>query len=319
MKRRFLSAILAFVLILSVFPQTGFAAADENAMAIDYVTAKKIFVGDGNGNLNLESVLTRAELATLLVRLRGDEEKVKSDMARYTRACYFTDVPEWAKPSVGYCAGEGLMVGYSTFSFGPSDKVTPQQACTVILRHMGIPETDWSNETAVSKAIATGITPVDGFTDMTAIKRIEMAILIYKADTRIPEPAMTIDEMKAEIVRLTNIERANAGLSELTVLPALMDTAQAKADDMRANNYYGHTSPVYGTPGEMIRAAIPSARYCAENLGSWTKTPQEVVAGMMNSPAHRDIILSPKYTHIGVGILEGVDGGYWWVQHFTSF
>ena len=60
-------------------------------------------------------------------------------------------------------------------------------------------------------------------------------------------PTMSIDEMKAEIVRLTNAERVKAGLPELEVLPALMDTAQAKAQDFIDSGYYGHNSPVYGT------------------------------------------------------------------------
>jgi len=128
----------------------------------------------------------------------------------------------------------------------------------------------------------------------------------------------SIDEMKAEVVRLTNLERAKAGLPELAVLPALTDTAQAKADDMIRNHYYGHTSPVYGTPGEMIKAAIPSAKSCAENIASWTVTPQEVVEGLMESASHRTNILNQRYTHIGIGIVEGADGGYWWVQHFAG-
>ena len=126
MKHKILSTILALMLIISVFPQTGLAAeADERTRATDYVAAHKIFVGDGNGNLNLESGLTRAELAVLFVRLRGDEDKVNANIKNYTLDCYFTDVPAWAKPYVGYCAGEGLMVGYSLFKFGPGDPVTP--------------------------------------------------------------------------------------------------------------------------------------------------------------------------------------------------
>ena len=131
-------------------------------------------------------------------------------------------------------------------------------------------------------------------------------------------PAMTVEELKAEIVRLTNIERANAGQAELEALPALMGAAQAKADDMRQNHYYGHVSPVYGTPGEMIKAALPSTKSCAENIASWTKTPQEVVAGLMDSPKHRENMLSPKYAHIGVGIIVGAGGGYWWVVHYAG-
>ena len=131
-------------------------------------------------------------------------------------------------------------------------------------------------------------------------------------------PQMSISEMKQELIALTNAERKKAGLPELAELPALMGTAQLKADDMRINRYYGHNSPVYGMPGDMIKAAIPSARSAAENIASWTKTPQEVITGLMDSPGHRANILSAKYTHIGIGIIEGADGGYWWVQHFVG-
>jgi len=127
------------------------------------------------------------------------------------------------------------------------------------------------------------------------------------------ETGMTIDEMKAEIIRLTNAERAKSGLSELTVLPALMDCAQAKADDMLANHYYDHDSPVYGAPGQMIKAAVPSAKYYIENLSPWNKTPEEAFAGWTVSPEHLGNILLPRLTHIGVGIIEGANGGYWWV------
>jgi len=129
---------------------------------------------------------------------------------------------------------------------------------------------------------------------------------------------MTIGEMKAEIIRLTNAERVKAGVPELEVLPALMDTAQAKAEDLRANHYYGHHSPVYGTLGEMIKAAIPAAKSCAENLAPWTTTAVEAFAGWMDSPEHRAHILASKYTHIGVGIIKGTNGGYWWVQQFVT-
>jgi len=138
------------------------------------------------------------------------------------------------------------------------------------------------------------------------------------AQTAEQEPAMTIGEMKAEIIRLTNIERVKAGQPELEALPALMDTAQAKSDDMKNNHYYGHMSPVYGSPGEMIKAAIPSSKFRAENIAPWTETPKEVVAKFMDSPEHRNNMLSPKYTYIGVGIIEGLNGGFWWVVQYVG-
>ena len=132
------------------------------------------------------------------------------------------------------------------------------------------------------------------------------------------EPAMTIEEMKAEIVRLTNIERVNAGESPLEVLQALMDTAQAKADDMITNNYHGHISPTYGTPGEMIFSIIPKAKSCGENLVVWTYTPQDAIDGWMNSQGHKANILDNRFTHIGVGIVGSANEGYWIVQQFIQ-
>ena len=166
----------------SAISDSGSEFSDEHARAVGYVIANKVFVGDGTGNYNWESGLSRAELAVLFVRLRNDEEKVNDAKAHYIQACYFTDVPLWAQPYVGYCAEKGLMLGYNAHQFGPNDKVTPQQACTVILRHIGLPETEWSYETAVNNAKTVGIVSSSGFVDMTAIKRVEMASLIYEAE-----------------------------------------------------------------------------------------------------------------------------------------
>jgi uncharacterized protein YkwD len=128
----------------------------------------------------------------------------------------------------------------------------------------------------------------------------------------------SMDEMKAEIVRLTNIEREKNGVPKLEILPSLMDTAQLKADDMFVNDYYGHNSPVYGTAGELIKSQIPNVKSGAENLAAWNKTPQEAFASWLDSPAHYAIMINAKYTHIGVGVVEGAGGGYWWVSHFIS-
>ena len=130
--------------------------------------------------------------------------------------------------------------------------------------------------------------------------------------------AMSIDEMRLEIVRLTNAERVKSGLPGLEILPGLMGTAQAKAQDLLDSHYFDHVSPVYGTPGEMIKAAIPQAKSCGENLASWAKTPQEAFSGLLSSPAHKATMLDAKYTHIGIGVVEGANGGYWWVQQFCT-
>ena len=165
------------------------ADSNENELAADYMVAHGIYQGDASGNLNLESGLTRAELATVLARLRGDGQAVVDNAADYAWSCHFVDVPAWAKPYVGYCAENSLMQGYSVTHFGPSDSVTPGQACTVILRHMGYPETDWSYQTAIAKARAVGIAPDSGLEGAT-ITRGTIAVLIYRAIGKEAAPAV---------------------------------------------------------------------------------------------------------------------------------
>ena len=134
----------------------------------------------------------------------------------------------------------------------------------------------------------------------------------------VESPAMTPDEMKAELIRLTNIQREKAGVSALTVLPELMDCAQAKAQDMKDGGYSGHNSPVYGTPADMIRSFVPKAKAVGEILARWVQTPAEASAGWIGSQPHYEVMVNPKYTHIGIGFIEVGNGDFRWVVQFCQ-
>ena len=135
----------------------------------------------------------------------------------------------------------------------------------------------------------------------------------------IQAPAVSIFDMRLEIIRLTNIERAKAGVPELIILAPLMDCAQAKAQDFLDSNYFGHNSPVHGPAVDMILSYVPGIRTCGENLATWTVSPQDVVSGWMQSPEHQRIMLAPKFTHIGVGAIIADNGGMCWVQHLVGY
>jgi uncharacterized protein YkwD len=255
----------------------------------------------------------------------------------------FTDLPDWALPYVEYCYERGLVKGVSETQFDASGAVSPNALCAVILRYCGVPETDWEYGTAAGKAQSLGIAPDEGL-DGDTVTRGTVALVVKggmdyaeskKSETptealeamSAPQltpapsevPAMTIDEMKAEIVRLTNEEREKAGLKSLEVLPELMDCAQAKAQDFIDNHYFDHYSQKYGTVGEMIFSRVPNAGTAAENIGGWNKTPAGAFQSWMESTdGHKERMLTERLTHIGVGIAEGANGGYWWVQQFVA-
>ena len=132
--------------------------------------------------------------------------------------------------------------------------------------------------------------------------------------------------MEAEVIRLTNLERENQGLSHLSRNERLCQSALMHTLDMAENRFISHTA----SDGTDLKYRIDRAGYrgylmIGENLASGQVTPQQVVEGWMNSPGHRANILRTKYNEIGVAYILGdvatVDGSGWlkggyWTQHF---
>ncbi len=109
----------------------------------------------------------------------------------------------------------------------------------------------------------------------------------------------------AEIIRLTNVERQSLGLNPLKEDAQLDQAAAAKAADMFARDYWAHISPIGTQPWAFITAAGYIYRYAGENLARDFSDPNSVVQAWMNSPSHRENLLSDRYTDIGVAVADG--------------
>lgn len=116
-----------------------------------------------------------------------------------------------------------------------------------------------------------------------------------------------------QVVTLVNQERAKAGVKPLTADKALSAMALDKAKDMYNKGYFDHTSPTYGSPFDMMKTYGINYTYAGENIAKGQKTPQEVMQAWMNSPGHKQNILSPNYTKIGVAYYNSE-----WVQEFIA-
>lgn len=179
--KQILTLLLCATLVLSlVVPSFAAAGQTEQETAAAWLKENGILTGDQNGNLHLDSGLTRAELAVILTRLSDETGDMDRNAAYYRTICPFTDVPEWAMPFAGYCAQKQLMAGYGNKQFGPNDPVTPAAACTVMLRYLDCPASQWTYATACDKAAELGLLP-DGAADGASITRGNIAVLIYRA------------------------------------------------------------------------------------------------------------------------------------------
>lgn len=140
--------------------------------------------------------------------------------------------------------------------------------------------------------------------------------LIYPGQViTIPTVDSGVLNYESEVVRLVNEIRVQNGLKKLTEDWELSRVARYKSQDMKDNNYFSHTSPVYGTPFQMMKSFGISYKTAGENIAKGQKTPQAVVNAWMNSSGHRANILNSSYTKIGVGY---VANGNYWTQMFIG-
>jgi len=121
----------------------------------------------------------------------------------------------------------------------------------------------------------------------------------------------TMNQMEQKAAELVNRQRKNHGLEPLEISAELSSKARIKAQDMKRNNYFSHTSPVYGSPFAMMQSLGISYRSAAENIAMGYKTAEAVVQAWMASPSHRANILSARYETMGIGFSNG-----YWAQWF---
>lgn len=102
--------------------------------------------------------------------------------------------------------------------------------------------------------------------------------LIYSGQViNIPTKDLTVANYENEVIRLVNEIRVNNGLNKLKADWELSRVARFKSQDMKDNNYFSHTSPVYGSPFEMIKNFGISYRSAAENIAKGQRTPKAVL------------------------------------------
>lgn len=113
----------------------------------------------------------------------------------------------------------------------------------------------------------------------------------------------------ADILMLTNQDRAEYGLPSLKENATLNTAARLKAGDMVLNMYFAHVSPQGKTPWFWFKKAGYQYKHAGENLAVKFITSEAVEKGWMNSPTHRANILNTHYTEIGVATADGVYKG----------
>jgi len=105
--------------------------------------------------------------------------------------------------------------------------------------------------------------------------------------------------------------RAGAGLPALADDPAIDHVAFGWSDRMAASGRLEH-NPRYG---DEVFAARPEATTAGEVVGRGPE-PRPIFDEFLRSPAHRDAILRPAFTHATVGCVRDGGGQVWVTANF---
>ena len=148
---------------------------------------------------------------------------------------------------------------------------------------------------------------------VTKIDADQVQALYLPADLDLePDP-----EAERQMVELVNEERAAVGLPALRLEARLVPVAREHSAEMFRLRYFGHTSPVSGSPFDRLEAAGIAYSRAGENL-AYAQSVAVAHRGLMQSEGHRENILRPEFTRIGIGVISAGPYGRMFTQMFLT-
>jgi uncharacterized protein YkwD len=122
----------------------------------------------------------------------------------------------------------------------------------------------------------------------------------------------TVSQLASGVRCLIAQQRAGAGRPAVAPNARLAVAARGHAADMAARRYFAHTSLGGATLVNRLRRSgyIPKAgRWRVGEILAWATgeqaTPRGIVNAWMASPEHRRVLLDPRLTEVGVGLVFG--------------
>lgn len=113
-----------------------------------------------------------------------------------------------------------------------------------------------------------------------------------------------------QVLISTNEEREKLGLEPLQINEKLNQAALAKAQDMFTDQYWAHSAPDGVQPWNFIKEAGYVYKYAGENLARDFDNTKEMMVAWMNSPTHKENIINPNFTQMGLAVVNGTLKGF---------
>ena len=282
-------------------------------------------ISDGT---NANGSITRAQVATMLMRYAtafGDSQEATDP-----------GEAEPERPSVDYTMYFGIQ--YGTLEVGKS-----AQAAVTVLPSSAMDDLAFTyqssdssvatvralaaNGNAVVTAVGPGTATITA-TDSNGVTSSARVIVTGEASSETPStdtPSTSnsdeYEDVKDEIIALTNEVRAEHGVAALTKSDLIMEIAQQRAEESAEMQAINHGRPD-GTDMNTIFAEFGLDKHAlqfGENLAQLGRPIAErAVTAWENSEGHFLTMTSSNKNYIGIGLAEGADGKYYCCMILTD-
>lgn len=118
-------------------------------------------------------------------------------------------------------------------------------------------------------------------------------------------PLFASDITRDSVIAAMNACRAKEHLPPLHEDARLDAAAEDRMHDMEDEGYWNHESPDGRSPFVWLPREGYLFQFAGENLAAGFETTELLVSSWMESPGHRDNILSPEYSDCGIALLDG--------------
>ena len=135
------------------------------------------------------------------------------------------------------------------------------------------------------------------------------------------DPGADLDAEEQRVVDLVNVVRTAQGLVPLVVSPTLSAAADWMAQDLADQGALSHVDSLGRGLRERLTAfGYPAQTTVRENVAAGYVTGSDVVAGWIDSPAHRENIFAEEARAIGIARVydPNTSFGWFWAQQFGS-
>lgn len=159
---------LIIILTLLMSSMMAFAEGKTDQEIAEALNGVNLIAGDGTG-YNLDGQLTRAEAATFIVKLLGQEKDVLERKAMYVMS-NFPDIKgdEWYAPYIGYCERNSILSGFPDGTVRANDPLSEKAFFTMVLKALGYTSDDFNWNNVNGFAYQVGLTMDSSYANKTS-------------------------------------------------------------------------------------------------------------------------------------------------------